>query len=75
MPYLCGRLGVGAGGVFVSVIRSHLLPVLVAGGLGVYLSAVPVSHYVHTHGRLAGLLAVVVAGALRPGRLRGRSSP
>ena len=64
MPFLCGRLGVNAGGVFMSVIRSHFLPVLVAGGLGIYLSAVPVSHYVHTHGRLAGLLAVVVAGAL-----------
>ena len=64
VPFLCKRLGVPAAGVFVSVIRSHILPVLVAGALGVYLSTGPVSHYVHVHGRLAGLIAVVAAGAL-----------
>jgi O-antigen/teichoic acid export membrane protein len=64
VPFLCGRLGVPSRGVFASVIRSHLIPVLVAGALGVYLSTGPVSHYVHVHGRLAGLVAVVVAGAL-----------
>ncbi len=62
VPFLCGRLGVPAAGVFVSVIRSHVLPILVTGALGVYLSTGPVSHYVHGHGRLAGLVAVVVAG-------------
>jgi O-antigen/teichoic acid export membrane protein len=64
LPLLCGRLGVPASGVFGSVIRSHILPVLVAGALGVYLSNGPVSHYVHSHGRIAGLAAVVVAGGL-----------
>jgi len=64
VPFLCRRLGMRATGVFVSVVRSHLLPIVVAGGLGVYLSAGPVSHYVHEHGRFAGLLAVIVAGAL-----------
>ena len=64
VPFLCSRLGVPSGVVFGSVIRSHVLPILVAGALGVFLSTGPVSHYVGTHGRLAGLVAVVVAGAL-----------
>jgi O-antigen/teichoic acid export membrane protein len=64
MPLVCGRLGVSAVGVFASVIRSHILPVIVTGALGVYLAAGPVSQFVHMRGRLASLVAVVVAGAL-----------
>ncbi len=64
LPLLCGRLGVPASRVFGSVARSHVLPVLVAGALGVYLSVGPVSHYVDSHGRLEGLVAVVAAGAV-----------
>jgi hypothetical protein len=64
VPYLCKRLGVPSRIVFASVLRSHVLPVLLAGALGIYLSAGPVAHYVDVHGRLAGLVAVVIAGAL-----------
>jgi O-antigen/teichoic acid export membrane protein len=64
VPWVCRRLDVPASGLFASVARSHTLPVLVAGSLGVYLSAGPVARYVGEHGRLAGLVAVVVAGVV-----------
>jgi O-antigen/teichoic acid export membrane protein len=63
VPLVCRHLDVSAPSLFGSVARAHILPVLAAGALGIYLSTGPVTHYVDGHGRLAGLAAVVVAGA------------
>jgi O-antigen/teichoic acid export membrane protein len=64
VPLVCRRLDVSAPSLFGSVARAHVPPVLLVGALGVFLSRGPVIHYVDGHGRLAGLAAVVVAGAL-----------
>jgi O-antigen/teichoic acid export membrane protein len=42
--------------------RSHLVPVLASGAVGFALAHGPLLHYVRTHGRVVGIVAVVVAG-------------
>ncbi len=63
VPLVCRQLDVSPSSLFGSVARSHVPPVMIAGALGVILSAGPVSHYVDGHGRLTSLAAVVVTGA------------
>lgn len=60
-PLACRRLHVRVQDLVLPVLRAHLVPLLVAGIIGVFLGAGPVMSFVDSHGRVANL--AVVAGA------------
>jgi membrane protein EpsK len=49
-------------GYLALLARAHLLPVICGGAIGLYLAQGPLWHFVLTHGRAAGITAVILAG-------------
>jgi O-antigen/teichoic acid export membrane protein len=56
------RYGVKVPSYLAFLARAHLLPAAAAVAVGLYLATGPLWHFVQTHARVVGVLAVIVAG-------------
>jgi O-antigen/teichoic acid export membrane protein len=62
LPLLSRRLRTGVVRLVAPILRAHLFPLAISGALGWLLSEGPVTSFVYSHGRLAGVGVVILAG-------------